>query len=602
MPSLSQGGQVLDIPSGGHTPTKPKRVDRPPDLANLEQALIEKLHGNRKATVPTPAAITPHSPMVHYMPPGGQELLPQLASGNTLVPPVGVPGVGVPAVGVSAVGVPAVGVPAVGVPAVGVPPVVQPVVMPPVLAEGQPTGLAQASTPPKNTPSASGDSKATPGTPQTTVSPTTAAATALSGSTSVTASSTNTSTAARPPLTKQASEEKMAKPKSRFSVTVVRDDPLKHADSVKSDDSKSTSETAKKDVKLNDHPDGKHRNSSPSNAEKTETEKADSKPNLPESKAQKTKKAMKKGRFQVTTVKEESSSSMPSPVHSVKSDLDFNVPIVPDSTPSSRGISNKTTVSTAASSLSSVPSSSSIASSSASSVPPPNITTGVTPGVAPVSKAPVDPTTEPLQQPQQPVYPAVSQQLPVSTATMATNLATSVLPPASIYNSPSTTNSTPADAAAPRGAAASSVSMEYVGRNRAMSVQLDEGSDSHLGVSDSSACDVLSCLAKHHTALHGSLTNVAQQRQLSGTSATSNASSYGVPLARRQSMPTLPAFSHSAAPGETYEANAHSGNSVHFTLGGAALGGNPGQHYTVHGYDWRLHALPEVSHSEKTTA
>ena len=65
-PSKTSAGLSM---SGVDTASKPRRVDRPPDLANLEQALIEKLHGNRKGhfhLVPT----TPIHQYVH-----GQEML-----------------------------------------------------------------------------------------------------------------------------------------------------------------------------------------------------------------------------------------------------------------------------------------------------------------------------------------------------------------------------------------------------------------------------------------------------------------------------------------------------------------------------------------------
>ena len=47
---------------------KPRRADRPPDLANLEQALIEKLHGNRKGHF----HLAPTTPLSHYV--HGQEM------------------------------------------------------------------------------------------------------------------------------------------------------------------------------------------------------------------------------------------------------------------------------------------------------------------------------------------------------------------------------------------------------------------------------------------------------------------------------------------------------------------------------------------------
>ena len=90
----------------GHS--KHKRVDRPPDLANLEQALIEKLHGPPRGKghlhMPPQLGLATPSPMVQYMAHPGQEMpslpgspanplmaaqQPQFATGGPHLPPTG---------------------------------------------------------------------------------------------------------------------------------------------------------------------------------------------------------------------------------------------------------------------------------------------------------------------------------------------------------------------------------------------------------------------------------------------------------------------------------------------------------------------------------
>jgi len=61
-----------------------KRPDRPPHLANLEQALIEKLHGPRK---PVPAVMPGHSPVVGQSLPGTVAWFPQHALQSPVISP-----------------------------------------------------------------------------------------------------------------------------------------------------------------------------------------------------------------------------------------------------------------------------------------------------------------------------------------------------------------------------------------------------------------------------------------------------------------------------------------------------------------------------------
>ncbi|XP_064633815.1 serine/threonine-protein kinase WNK1-like isoform X2 [Lineus longissimus] len=75
------------------TPLKPKEIKRPPDLANLEQALIEKLHTNRKqpGSMPTSSSghsghelQTPHPPLLTPTPNQPQQFLVQSVAGGPL--------------------------------------------------------------------------------------------------------------------------------------------------------------------------------------------------------------------------------------------------------------------------------------------------------------------------------------------------------------------------------------------------------------------------------------------------------------------------------------------------------------------------------------